>query len=305
MVELYADTVYVYSRLGIEPFVADGGKEILKAQRTIIVSTEHGKGNGMAKLGLETLAQALATAMIAALCGCHHESAHAPPAAPAPRPVKAADLSAARLAAGEPDQWLTPGRDANGTFYSPLADINAGNVAKLGFAWDYDLRTNRGQQSTPLVIDGVMYASSNFGRVYALDAASGKELWTYDPHIDGQWARYACCDVVNRGLAAFEGRVYVGALDGWLHALDARTGQLAWKVDTLIGRGNASPTRLRERRCSRAISSSSETAAPISPGPVAMCRPTISRAVNCVGDSLRCRAILPRARKTSRIWRRH
>jgi len=194
----------------------------------------------MTTRGFDALARALAAAMIAAFCGCHHESAHAPPAAPAP-PAKAAAVNAERLAAGEPDQWLTPGRDANGTFYSPLADINAGNVAKLGFAWDYDLKTNRGQQSTPLVIDGVMYASSNFGRVYALDAASGKELWTYDPHIDGQWARYACCDVVNRGLAAFEGRLYVGALDGWLHALDARTGQLAWKVDTLIGRGDRKP----------------------------------------------------------------
>ena len=78
-----------------------------------------------------------------------------------------------------------------------------------------------------------MYATSNFGRVYALDAATGRELWKYDPHIDGQWARYACCDAVNRGLAAFGGRLYVGALDGWLHAIDARTGQLVWKVDTL------------------------------------------------------------------------
>ena len=55
------------------------------------------------------------------------------------------------------------------------------------------------------MIDGVMYSTGNFGRVYALDAASGKELWTYDPQIDGQWARYACCDAVNRGLVAFHG----------------------------------------------------------------------------------------------------
>jgi quinohemoprotein ethanol dehydrogenase len=81
------------------------------------------------------------------------------------------------------------------------------NVAKLGFAWDYRLGTNRGQESTPLVIDGVIYATSKFGRVYALDAANGRELWRYDPHIDGQWARYACCDAVNRGLAAFEGKL--------------------------------------------------------------------------------------------------
>jgi quinohemoprotein ethanol dehydrogenase len=154
---------------------------------------------------------------------------------------KAADVTAARLAAADPDQWYTPGRDANGTYYSPLKDIHPGNVGQLGFAWDYRLGTRRGQESTPLVIDGVMYATSNFGRVYALDAATGKELWTYDPQIDGRWARYACCDAVNRGVVAFEGTLYVGAIDGWLHALDAGTGRLRWKVDTLIGRDERKP----------------------------------------------------------------
>ncbi len=128
-----------------------------------------------------------------------------------------------------------------GTYYSPLKDVNRSNVARLGFAWNYRLGTNRGQESTPLVIDGVMYATSNFGRVYALDAATGAEYWKYDPHIDGWWARYACCDAVNRGLVAFEGSLYVAALDGWLRALDARTGKLLWEVDTLIGRHERKP----------------------------------------------------------------
>jgi len=197
----------------------------------------------MAKPGLHALAWALAAAMIAALCGCNHKTPRTPTAAQ-PSPRNAADINVERLSAGEPDQWLTPGRDANGSYYSPLQDINAGNVGKLGFAWDYRLGTNRGQESTPLVIDGVMYATSNFGRVYALDAATGKELWKYDPQIDGQWARYACCDAVNRGLAAFDGRLFVGALDGWLHALDARTGRRVWKVDTLIGRSEQKPYTL-------------------------------------------------------------
>ncbi len=201
------------------------------------------KLTAMAKAGIHGLAPALAATMLAALSGCHRESSPAPTAAQ-PAPPGAARLNAERLAAGEPDQWLTPGRDANGTYYSPLQDINTGNVGKLGFAWDYRLETRRGQESTPLVIDGVMYATSNFGRVYALDAASGEELWKYDPHIDGQWARYACCDAVNRGLVAFDGRLFVGALDGWLHALDARTGQRVWKVDTLIGRSEHKPYTL-------------------------------------------------------------
>jgi quinohemoprotein ethanol dehydrogenase len=165
------------------------------------------------------------------------------PAAPtAQKPVAAVD--AARLAAPAPEDWLSPGRDPQGTYFSPLKDINTGNVGQLGFAWDYDLGTNRGLEATPLVIDGVMYATSNFGRVYALDAATGKELWKYDPQIDGQWARYACCDAVNRGVVAFDGRLYVGALDGWLHAIDARTGARIWKVDTLIGRQERKPYTL-------------------------------------------------------------
>ncbi len=185
-------------------------------------------------------AAAMGLAAGLALCGCHPDKPAAAPAAQEAT-VNAAAVDSQRLARREPDQWLTLGGDWMGTYYSPLKDIDAGNVARLGFAWDYSLGTNRGQESTPLVIDGVMYATSNFGRVYALDAATGRELWKYDPRMDGQWARYACCDAVNRGLAAFEGRLYVGALDGWLHALDARTGQLIWKVDTVIGRREHAP----------------------------------------------------------------
>jgi quinohemoprotein ethanol dehydrogenase len=209
----------------------------------------------MKTLRWPTTVTALAAAMLLAAVGCERSGALPPASAPAAvaaqsvpvagaaqgAPSKAADVTAARLAAADPDQWFTPGRDAAGTYYSPLKDIDAGNVGKLGFAWDYRLGTHRGQESTPLVIDGVMYATSNFGRVYALDAATGKELWTYDPHSDGRWARYACCDAVNRGLAAFEGKLYVGALDGWLHAIDARTGRLVWKVDTLVGRDERKP----------------------------------------------------------------
>jgi quinohemoprotein ethanol dehydrogenase len=183
------------------------------------------------------------TLAILALGACSQKVV-TPPAATPPQP--AANVTAARLNSGEAeaDQWFTAGRDANGTYYSPLKDITPDNVARLGFAWDYQLGTNRGQESTPLVIDGVLYATSNFGRVYALDAATGKELWTYDPHIDGLWARHPCCDAVNRGLVAFEGTLYVGALDGWLHAIDARTGMLKWKIDTLIGRQERNPPTL-------------------------------------------------------------
>ena len=187
---------------------------------------------------------AVAIALLAFAAGADVPGATAP-GATAPGDAaplhRVADVTAQRLAAPAPADWVAPGRDGAGTYFSPLADIHTGNVAQLGFAWDYRLGTYRGQESTPLVIDGVMYATSNFGRVYALDAASGQELWTYDPQIDGQWARYACCDAVNRGLAAFRGVLYVGALDGWLHAIDARTGRRLWKVDTLVARTPKKP----------------------------------------------------------------
>ena len=151
----------------------------------------------------------------------------------------AGDITAERLArgAGEPDQWLTPARDLQGTYYSPLDSINDQNVTRLGFAWEYRLGTKRGLEGTPVVVDGVMYSSGNWGRVYAVDATNGREIWTYDPGVEGQWGRYACCDVVNRGVAVWKGRVYVASSDGYLHAIDAATGKRIWKVDTLPERG--------------------------------------------------------------------
>ena len=111
---------------------------------------------------------------------------------------------------------MTTGRDFGKAHYSPLTQINTDTVSRLGFAWDYDTQTNRGLEATPVEVDGVMYASGVNGRVYALDARTGEEIWYFDPHSDGQFDRYACCDEVNRGLAVWEGMVYVGAFDGHL-----------------------------------------------------------------------------------------
>jgi quinohemoprotein ethanol dehydrogenase len=167
------------------------------------------------------------------ICGC---SRSPPPAAAVTADkVSYGQIDAARLAAAErtPDDWLTAGRDVSGTYYSPLADISDKNVQRLGFAWDYHTGSQRGLEATPVVVDGILYTSGNFGRVYALDATTGRELWTYDPQNDLQAGRYACCDAVNRGVAVWKGRVYVGSLDGYLHAIDARTGKRIWRVDTL------------------------------------------------------------------------
>lgn len=140
------------------------------------------------------------------------------------------------LADKEPGQWLAGGRDWRGSYFSPLARIDAANVGRIGLAWSYDLGTARGLEATPLVVDGTMYTSGNWGRVYALDARTGQPRWTFTPDVDAQYGRYACCDVVNRGVAVWQGRVYVAALDGWLYALDAADGHVLWKADTFVDR---------------------------------------------------------------------
>jgi quinohemoprotein ethanol dehydrogenase len=137
----------------------------------------------------------------------------------------------------EPQNWFTGGRDKDGTYFSPLTTIDANNVKQLGFAWSYDLgQPQRGQEATPLVIDGVMYTSGTWGYVYAVDAASGKELWRYDPKADFFMGRNPCCDLVNRGVAVWSGKVFVASVDGRLHALDAATGKKIWEADTIIDR---------------------------------------------------------------------
>lgn len=151
-------------------------------------------------------------------------------------PMKgAAAVDTARLmnAENDPANWITHGGTYNEQRFSRLDQVTDANVGKLGLAWYYDLDTNRGQEATPLVIDGVMYTTTAWSKVVALDAATGKELWTFDPKVPGERGRSACCDVVNRGLAAYQGRLYLGTLDGRLIALDAATGKPVWSVVTV------------------------------------------------------------------------
>jgi quinohemoprotein ethanol dehydrogenase len=147
----------------------------------------------------------------------------------------AAATASASASADEGRNWYTGGGDQDGTYFSPLAKIDAGNVGSLGYAWSYDLgEPMRGQEATPLVIDGVMYTSGTWGYVYAVDAATGKELWRFDPKTDPQAARNPCCDLVNRGVAVSKNKVYVASVDGRLHALDAATGKQLWEADTIV-----------------------------------------------------------------------
>ncbi|MBX3485039.1 MAG: PQQ-dependent dehydrogenase, methanol/ethanol family [Phenylobacterium sp.] len=129
-------------------------------------------------------------------------------------------------------EWLTYGRTYDEQRFSPLKQIDKATVGKLGLAWWAEFDTDRGQEATPLVHDGVLYATTAWSKVYAFDAKSGRRLWAYDPKVPGEKGFDACCDVVNRGVAIWRGRVYVGTLDGRLIALDARTGKVAWDVQT-------------------------------------------------------------------------
>jgi quinohemoprotein ethanol dehydrogenase len=148
------------------------------------------------------------------------------------------DIDRARLLAAKqhPDQWLTKGGGFGETYYSGLKAINISNVSRLGYAWGFDTGTVRGLEATPIVVDGVMYTSGVAGRVYALNAATGALRWRFEPKIDPRVYRSVCCDSVNRGVAVWQGRVYVAALDGVLYALDAASGKVLWSADTIIDR---------------------------------------------------------------------
>jgi quinohemoprotein ethanol dehydrogenase len=148
---------------------------------------------------------------------------------------KPADVNVGRLVAAdrEPGNWMTHGRTYSEQRFSPLKQINDQNVSQLKLAWSYDLDTHRGQEATPLVIDGLMYFTSAWSKVFALNAATGAVLWSYDPKVPGEWGVNACCDVVNRGVAVWNGKVFFGTLDGRLIALDAKTGKPLWETLTI------------------------------------------------------------------------
>jgi quinohemoprotein ethanol dehydrogenase len=150
-------------------------------------------------------------------------------AADQPKPVDDARLQKADLDAGN---WLMYGRTYDDHRFSPLSQINEQTVAKLGLAWSRELDTTRGLEATPLVKDGVIYTTGSWSVVFALDAKTGKVQWRYDPKVPRERAYFVCCDVVNRGVALYRGRVYVATLDGRLIALDERSGAPVWSVQT-------------------------------------------------------------------------
>ncbi len=146
-----------------------------------------------------------------------------------------AEVSHERLinADEEPGSWLTHGRNYAEDRQSPLTSINKENISKLGLAWYFDTGTTRGLEASPLIIDGVIYSTGSWSKVFANDAVSGQPLWNYDPQVPRAWGVNACCDVVNRGVAAWGDSIYFGSLDGRLIALDSATGNLRWETLTI------------------------------------------------------------------------
>jgi quinohemoprotein ethanol dehydrogenase len=163
------------------------------------------------------------------LCGSFPHATIA--AAQAPAAVDGARIVAADR---EPGNWMSTGRTYDEQRFSPLRQVNDGNVDKLGLAWTFKYELDRVVQATPIVVDGVMYTTSAFSMVHALDAATGKLLWKYDPKVFRAVQQTGCCDAANRGVAVWNGRVYVGVYDGRLEALDAKTGEKVWSADTVI-----------------------------------------------------------------------
>ena len=130
--------------------------------------------------------------------------------------------------------WPTIGLDYAETRFSKLSQITSDNVKGLGLVWTYSLDSSRGIEATPVVVDGIMYQSGPWSIVHAIDTRNGKKIWSFDPGVDREKGYKGCCDVVNRGVAVYKGKVFVAAYDGRLIALDAATGQKVWEKDTLI-----------------------------------------------------------------------
>jgi quinohemoprotein ethanol dehydrogenase len=174
--------------------------------------------------------QIMAVLGAAALAGIAGILASPPAAGRSYGAVNAKRLLAADAPANA-GQWMSYGRDYNEQRFSPLLQINADNVSRLGLAWYADLAERGGSyETTPIVVDGEIIVTSPWSKVYAFDAKTGKRLWKYDPQVPGAYAVKLCCGIVNRGVAVWKGKVIWGTLDGRLIAVDAKTGKKIWEI---------------------------------------------------------------------------
>ena len=146
------------------------------------------------------------------------------------------DDAALRSGSKSGEEWLSYNVNWSEQRYSPLKQIDASNVARLGLGWSYDIAAATGNpqtrhEGTPLVFNGVLYSIAPWSVVYALDARTGKELWHQDPDVNqAVWQSRICCGVVNRGIALYEGKLIAPVVDGRLRALNAADGRVLWET---------------------------------------------------------------------------
>ena len=156
------------------------------------------------------------------------------------QPVGNSDL---RHAASNTRDWLMYGRDDYAQRYVELDQITPANIDRLHPAWVFATGgENRGLQATPLIRDGVLYVSADGSRVFAIDARTGAKKWSFDPEISPEAERVACCGSINRGVALFGDRVFVGTMDARLIALDRNTGEVEWESEVMDWRQGFSIT---------------------------------------------------------------
>ena len=156
------------------------------------------------------------------LLGSAHDDAHG----------RASPTDAALQDSSGGGDWPAYGRTYGEQHYSPLTDVNAGNVSRLGLAWFADLGPGN-PVTQPIAVDGVLYVAHGHSLIDAFDVQSGRRLWTYDPHAAQAAGRKLRGGWGIRGLAYWQGKLYVGTVDGRLIAVDARTGREVWSVLTV------------------------------------------------------------------------
>ncbi|MBO9580565.1 MAG: PQQ-dependent dehydrogenase, methanol/ethanol family [Sphingobium sp.] len=166
-----------------------------------------------------TSARALALSALVLLAACNQ-----------PGSGGAVKVDGETIAAGTDGDWLSYGRTYDEQRFSPLDQINDANAKDLGLVWYADLDSARGQEATPLAIDGILYTTTAWSMVKAYDGTTGKPLWAYDPKVARETVVKACCDAVNRGLAAWGDTLFVATLDARLVALDRKTGKVLWET---------------------------------------------------------------------------
>ena len=147
--------------------------------------------------------------------------------------VESKSVTAENIIQADSSGWLSHGRTYSEQRNSPLAKINPENISQLGLDWSYDLGTSRGIEATPIVHDGIIYVTSTWNIVHALDARTGAKLWDFDPVVDKAQGALGCCDVVNRGVAIWGDDVFTATIDGRLISLNAKTGAKNWDVNTI------------------------------------------------------------------------